>query len=381
MKKKICFVISSRANYGRLKQVLLAIKKDKRAELQIILSASSILARFGDIRKNLKEDGLNFNYHAFVIVEGDEPINMAKSTGLSIIELSTALNNLKPDVVVTTGDRYETLATAISASYMNIVLAHIQGGEITGSIDESVRHAITKLSHIHFAATKKAKNNILRLGENKKYVFNTGCPSIDLLKINKKSINNVKDLTLGVGNKFNFNKPFILVVFHPVTTDYKNSFKQAKALAEAINGIKFQVIWLWPNIDSGSDQISKCIRQFREQKKLSNVSFYKNFSVEDYNSILREAKCLVGNSSSFIREGSYLGVPCVLLGNRQTGRETARNVLYSNFHKAEILSKIKKQTLKRRYKKSYLYGDGNSSKIIKNYLIKLKPNIQKKLFF
>ena len=381
MKKKICFIISSRANYGRVKPVLLEIKKDKRLELQIILSASSILGRFGDIRKILIKDGLHFNDQAFVVIEGDTPLTMAKSTGFSIIEISTAFKNLNPDIVVVTGDRYETLATAISASYMNIVLAHIQGGEITGSIDESVRHAVTKLSHIHFAATQEAKKNILRLGEIKKYVSNTGCPSIDTLKLNKKKLKDVRDLLLGVGNKFDYNKPYILVVFHSVTTDYENSYNYAKVLAETIDKIKHQVVWLWPNIDSGSDEISRCIRQYRESKRLSNVSFFKNFSVDDYNSILRNALCTVGNSSSFIREGSYLGVPCVLLGLRQSGREIGKNVIFSDFNEEELLKKISNQIKKKRYPRSYLYGQGNSAKKIKNYLAKLEPNIQKKLTF
>ncbi len=192
MKRKICFVIANRANYGRIKPVLLKLKKNKKIKLQIVLTASSVLSKFGDLSLILKKDGFNDFKKCHVILEGGSPLTMAKSTGISIIELSTVFDILKPNIVVTTGDRFETLATAIAASYMNIYLAHIQGGEITGSIDESVRHAVTKLSHIHFAATEKSKKNLIKMGEDPQNVFNTGCPSIDIIKNSKKKIQRYK---------------------------------------------------------------------------------------------------------------------------------------------------------------------------------------------
>tara|TARA_B100000674_G_C37663102_1_gene833470 strand:- start:14 stop:859 length:846 start_codon:yes stop_codon:yes gene_type:complete len=281
--------------------------------------------------------------------------------------------------VVTVGDRYETIATAIAASYMNITLAHIQGGEITGSIDESVRHAITKLSHIHFTSTKKSKKNVISMGEDKRFVFHVGCPSFDLLtkKISKIKIN--KDL-VGVGTKIEIEKRFILVVFHPVTTEYGQSYSQTEKIIKAIDKFKNQTIWLWPNIDAGSDGISKSIRKNRERGKLKNVLFIKNLQVENYNFLLKNASCLVGNSSSFIREASFFGTPTVLVGNRQEKREMGKNVVKSSFNEKEILNKIKSQYNKR-YKKSNLYGDGRTAKRISKILYKLNPNIQKKLTY
>ncbi len=376
--KKICFVVASRANYGRIKFVLDELKKQKNVILQIVLTASSLLNRFGDISKIIKKDGFKINKKCFVMVEGGNPLTMAKSTGISISELSSVFDQLKPDIVVTTGDRFETLATAISASYMNILVAHIQGGEITGSIDESVRHAVTKLSHLHFASTERSKKNIIKMGENPKYVFNTGCPSIDIIKKKQKKMNEVKSLQNGVGKKFDINKPFLLVMFHPVTTEYYNTKFQIEILSDAISKLNNQVIWLWPNIDAGTDEISKTLRKCREKGKLKNVTFYKNFEVEDYIVILKKASCAIGNSSSFIREGSYLKLPTVIVGNRQQKREIGNNVIFSKFNKIEILKKIKQQIQnKSKIKRSLIYGKGNSAKSISKLLVSKNPKIQK----
>ncbi len=380
MEKKICFVIANRANYGRIRPVLLQLKKNKKIKLQIVLTASSVLNKFGDLSKILNKDGFYNFKKCHVILEGANPLTMAKSTGLSVIELSTVFDILKPSIVVTTGDRFETLATAIAASYMNIGLAHIQGGEITGSIDESVRHAVTKLSHIHFAATKKAKENLIRMGEDPKYVFNTGCPSIDIIKNSKKKLKDIKSLSHGVGNIFNYNKPFVLVVFHPVTTEFLKIEDQINIFSNAINSIDNQIIWLWPNIDAGTDIISKTLRRYREEGKFKNVSFFKNFEVDDYIVLLKNTICAVGNSSSFIREGSYLKMPTVIVGNRQNKREVGNNIVFSKVNKNEIISKIKSQIQnKNKIRKSNIYGDGNSAKKISSLLSNIKPKIQKTL--
>ena len=160
VKKKIAIVIYSRANYARIKSVLIELRKKKKIELQIILGASALLDKYGNLEKIILKDNIKVAAKSYSIIEGNNPITMAKSTGLGIIELSQIFSSLKPDIVLTVADRFETMATAIAASYMNIPLAHTQGGEVTGSIDESVRHAITKLSHIHFPATKKSYEQV-----------------------------------------------------------------------------------------------------------------------------------------------------------------------------------------------------------------------------
>jgi UDP-hydrolysing UDP-N-acetyl-D-glucosamine 2-epimerase len=377
IKKKICFVIASRANYGRLKSVIIKFKKKRKFAVQVVLAASALLERYGDLKEILKKDKIKIDREAYLVLEGETPYTMAKSTGVAIIELSSIFNDLKPDFVFTVGDRYETIATAISASYMNIILVHIQGGEVTGSIDESVRHSITKLSHVHFPATKTAKKNIIRMGEDKKFVFNVGCPSFDLFK-NKINIKKVNTFFNGVGSKIDLNSKYNLVVFHPVTTEYGTSYKQTQKLINAVNNLNVQTIWLWPNVDAGSDGISKCLRKNRENQNLKNVQLIKNFPVEIYNYLLKSASCLVGNSSSFIREASFFGTPAVLIGSRQQNREVGLNIIRSSFSEIELIKKIKKQ-MGKKYKKISLYGNGNSANKIYTIFTKLSPQIQKQL--
>lgn len=381
MKKKICVVVASRANYGRVKSLLIEIKKNKKLKLQLILSASAILQRFGNVLDIVRNDGFKPDAIVYTVVEGENLETMSKSTGIAIVELSTCFANLKPDVVVTVADRYETMATAIASSYMNITLAHIQGGEVTGSIDESVRHAITKLSHIHFPATEKSKSRIIKMGENFKFVYNTGCPSIDLIKNTPIRNNRYHINQNGVGCIIDFAKPFLLVVQHPVTSEFGKGFKQIQHTLKAIDKLKIQTIWLWPNIDAGSDEISKGLRIYRERNINSKISFFKNFEIDDYAYILKNCICAVGNSSSFLREGEFFGTPVVLVGTRQNGREHGKNIVKSNYNNEQIYNKVKKQIKKGRYTSKQIFGDGNAAKRIVQKLITSSPPIQKKITY
>ena len=386
-KKKICVVVNSRANYARIKSLLTAIKKSKKLELQLILCASSLMDRFGSIYKTISKDGFKISQKVFSIVEGDNLTTMAKSTGLAIIELSNIFENTKPDMVLTVADRFETLATAVAASYMNIPLIHTQGGEITGSIDESVRHAITRLANIHFPATKKSFNNLIKMGEDKKNIFLTGCPSIDLAENvlkNKKNINlsSILNKYSGVGShKIDLNN-YIVIVQHPVTTEYKKVDNQIKETIKAALKLKMSVIWLWPNIDAGNDIISKNLRKIRETGGNINIKFYKNFEPEDFLKILIKSKCIVGNSSVAIRECSYLGIPAVNIGTRQNGREHGKNIINSGFSSEEIYLKIKKQISDRSLNTEKIFGDGKAGINIAKILEKIKiTTTQKRLCY
>ncbi len=307
---------------------------------------------------------------------------MVKTTSQTLSELSTAFSRLKPDIVVVIADRYENLAVAIAASYMNISLAHIQGGEVTGSIDETVRHAITKLSHIHLACTNRARSFLIKMGEDKKTTFNTGCPSIDLVnKLDKKIDNKFSKRNSGVGDKIDFKKKYVVVLFHPVTTEFNKSTANIDYLLKAIELLdnSIQVIILWPNIDSGTDSISRAIRIFINKKKKYKVAAYINFSPEDYIRLIYNSITLIGNSSSGIRESSYIGLPVVNIGSRQRNRERGKNVIDVKNQTSDILSAINKQVIKKKYKKNYLYGDGNSGKRIADILIKSKISLIKSL--
>ena len=385
--KKVAVIINNRANYARIKSFLISANKSKKIDLMLILASSCLMEKFGNIEKIIKKDKLKIFKKIYTIVEGDKPVTMAKSTALEINELSNIFENSRPDLVLAIADRYETMSIAIASTYMNIPLAHTQGGEITGSIDESVRHSVTKLANIHFPANQKAKKYLEKMGEDKKNIFNVGCPSIDLAKsIQKKKINLNQFIKK---NKFIVNKKitdnfedYIIVVQHPVTTEYYDTKFQITQTIKAISKLKFKTIWLWPNVDSGSDIISKQLRISREKGELENTIFGKNCSPEEFLILLNNSKCIVGNSSVGIREASYLGVPCVNIGNRQNGRQKAKNVLNVVCDEKKILKAIKKQTKKKKFKKSKLYGDGftgaRMSKIIANIDIK---NTQKKLNF
>lgn len=379
-KKKICFVIVNRANYGRIKGLMLKIKKDKNFQLQIILSSSTLLKKYGKLDSIIKKDGFKISRSFFTHVEGETHSTMTKSTALSLLEISSSLNELKPDIVFTTGDRYETLATAIAASYMNIFLCHLQGGELTGSIDENVRHAVTKLSHLHFACTIKSKKRIISMGEDPKMVFNVGCPSIDLIKkINFKKKVNLKKHNFGIGYKVDLNKPYYLVLLHPVTTNYNNDIL-INSVLDAISQLKTQVIWIWPNNDAGANIITRKIRSFREKKKDLKINFYTNFEVEDYLKILNGCKTLIGNSSSGVRESSFLGVPVINVGDRQNGRERSKNIHDVDIKSKNIQKKIIQLSKIKRYPKNSLYGNGQSiSKIIK--ILKKTDLKIKKIFY
>tara|TARA_B100000989_G_scaffold145077_1_gene108127 strand:- start:49924 stop:51093 length:1170 start_codon:yes stop_codon:yes gene_type:complete len=383
-KNKICVAINNRANYARVKSLLIEIKRNKKFELQILLGASAILSRFGELDRILKKDGFKKFEKIYSIVEGENLTTMAKSTGLSIIETSTFFENYRPDAVIVIADRFENLSVAIAASYLNIPLIHIQGGEVTGSIDEKVRHSITKLSDIHFVATKRSRDFLIKMGENKKSVFLTGCPSIDIAHKSKSKL--PKDFFIknkGVGNFPNYNEKYIVVMHHPETTKFNETHSQIMHTINAIVKVKnLKIVWLWPNIDAGSDIISKQLRIIRENKLVRNISFFKNFTPENYIKLIFNCECLVGNSSSGIRESSFLSIPVVNIGSRQKNREQGFNVMNVGYNKNEIFNAISKQISKKKIRKSFIYGDGYAYKKILKIIIKIfkkKISIEKEL--
>jgi UDP-hydrolysing UDP-N-acetyl-D-glucosamine 2-epimerase len=364
--KKICVVVASRANYGRVKYLLKAIERNPELELQLIVGASTLLQRFGPAIDVIRRDGFTPLRSIYYVVEGETLSTQAKSTGLGIVELSTAFEDLKPDVVVTVADRFETMATAIATTYLNITLAHLQGGEISGNIDDRVRHAITKLADLHFVSTEESRHRVIAMGENPASVFNYGCPSIDVLKHEDLAISNdVMSGYLGVGKPIDWHKPYILVVQHPVTTSYGCGREQIMETLEAVHQFQdMQKVILWPNVDAGSDDVSKGIRHFRETHMGAPIYYYKNFSPEDYARVLNSAACCVGNSSSFLREGAFLGTPAVLVGDRQDGREHGPNVTSAGYDRRDIAGKIAAQLKHDRYPQAPIFGTGNAGEQI-----------------
>ena len=380
--RKICIVVNSRANYGRIKSVMAAVQRHPDLELQLIVGASALLYRFGNVIDVIRNDGFEPAATVYSIVEGENPTTMAKSTGMAIIDLATQFETLKPDVVLTVADRFETMATAIAASYMNIPLAHTQGGEVTGSIDESVRHAISKLAHLHFPATDVSRDNLLRMGEAPETVFMTGCPAIDVIA--------ELDLTLspdffarykGVGAEIDPSRPYLVVLQHPVTTEFGQGFEQIRQTLAAVLALDMQTVWLWPNVDAGSDDVSKGLRVHREHNGDGKIHFFRNFPPEDYARLIGNAACLIGNSSSGLREGAFLGTPTVDVGSRQHRRERGDNVVHAPHDAAVIEQQARAQIAHGRYARSALFGDGKAGERIARHLAEAPLTIQKTLQF
>jgi len=394
MKRKIAIVITSRANYASIKSVMKALKTHDNVELQVFVGASALLEKYGRVVDLIEEDGFKITEKFYTIIEGEVPETMAISSGFGIIKLANIFMNHKPDIVITVGDRFETISTAVSAVYLNIHLAHTMGGEVSGTIDESVRHAVTKLAHIHFPANKEAAKRIERMGENPEHIYITGCPRIDVVKEilnDNKNGNGIDEEEFwnkykGVGAKFSLNREkFLLVVQHPVTTEFNKNRRHMRETLMALYNLKMPTIMLWPNADAGSDEIAKEIRTFREKYKTNNwLHLFKNLPMEIFIKLMDMCACMVGNSSSAIREGSIIGVPAVNIGTRQQGRCRGENVIDVNYDREEILDAINKQLKNGKYKPDFIYGDGKAGMRIANILAKIdlsKVPLQKRIYY
>src|SRR5918999_485406 len=222
-KRRICVVVTARPSYSRIRTALKAIDAHPDLELQLVVAASALLERYGHAIRSIEHDGFEVAARVYMVLEGENLVTSAKSTGLGLVELATVFDNLAPDVVVTVADRYETLATAVAASYMNIPVAHVQGGEVTGSIDEKVRHAVTKLANVHFVSTKLARERVIKLGEDADTVVLTGCPSIDIAaEVAARPALDFDPFQKygGVGVSADLSKGYLVVMQHPVTTEY-----------------------------------------------------------------------------------------------------------------------------------------------------------------
>ena len=365
--RKVCVLVTARPSYSRIKTALSAIKSHPDLELQLVVAASALLDRYGTTVHYIERDGFPITTRVQMVLEGGNLAAMAKTTGLGVLELATVFDNLKPDVVVTVADRFETMATAVAAAYLNLPVAHVQGGEVTGSIDEKVRHAVTKLADLHFVASDRAAERVIRMGEDPAAVHVTGCPSIDLTA----SILCDPELDFdpvakygGVGEALDLSGGYLVVMQHPVTTEYELARRQVLETLHAVRDIGLPALWFWPNVDAGSDGTSGGVRAFREQERPKSLHFFKNMSPEDFLRLLLNSTCLVGNSSVGIRECSFLGVPVVNIGNRQRGRDRGVNVVDVEHDRRAIMRAIEHHLGNGRYPQDNLYGDGRAGERI-----------------
>jgi UDP-hydrolysing UDP-N-acetyl-D-glucosamine 2-epimerase len=360
--RRICVVVTARPSYSRIKTALTAIEAHPDLELQLVVGASALLDRFGSVVDRIVSDGFSIEERVVMVLDGESPLAMAKTTGVGIIELAGVFDRLAPDAVVTVADRYETLATATAAAYLGIPLVHVQGGEVTGSIDERVRHAITKLADLHLPSTALARERIIRMGEDPDHVIVTGCPSIDLARevaLGGTPSFDPYERYVGVGAQPDLSDGYLVVMQHPVTDEHDVARQQIHATLEAVEAVGLPALWFWPNVDAGSDGISTGIREFREMGRSGRLHFFKNMSPLDFLRLALDSRAIVGNSSVALRECSYLGVPAVNIGTRQRGRERGSNVIDVGYSRDDILSGIGR-ALSLPRDGAPLYGDGHA---------------------
>lgn len=380
MIRKICVVVTARASYCRIKTVLAEIRKHPGLKLQLVIAASALLEKYGSVLDSIEQDGFAVTAKISNVLDAENYTATAKTTALGIIELASLFENIKPDVVVSIGDRFETMSAAIAASYMNIPLAHIQGGEVTGNIDEKVRHAVTKLADIHFVATEKAKIRVIQLGENPQTVFNTGCPSIDLAQ-KAATVSNYCMSGECENAKQDFNEKYLVVLQHSVTTELQSASKQIQETLNAIKQLNMPAYWFCPNADPGSQEITRAIQKFDEENLNHSIRYVKNFEPLHFLKLIKDSSCLIGNSSTGIREASFLGIPVVNIGNRQTGRERSHNVTDTDFECEKIVHAINKQLLHGLYPSESIYGIGDAGKKIAELLAIMPLNTSKKIAY
>lgn len=381
--RKIVVITGTRANYGRLKPVMKAIERHDNLELKLIVTGMHLVGEFGLTVREIESDGFKIDEKVDMHISNDSGAGMCKSLGLGIIGMTQAIEKIKPDIIMILGDRDEDLAGAIIGAHMNIPVAHIHGGEVTGTIDESIRHAITKFSHIHFTATHESRERVLKLGERKEYVFNVGSPGLDSI-LKKEYLSREKIL-----KKFNINldKRVIIVAQHPVTTERKFAEKQMKETLEAISELNEEIILIYPNSDAGGREMIKVIEKF---KSLDNLHIYENINFEDYLNLLKHADLMIGNSSSGIMEAPSYKLPVINIGTRQLGRECSSNVINVNYDKKEIINAANLALYDEEFKIKVKscenpYGDGNTGEriadILSNLDIKSEKIIQKQITY
>ncbi|WP_135553128.1 UDP-N-acetylglucosamine 2-epimerase [Paenibacillus cymbidii] len=380
--RRVAVVLVDRANYGRLRPVMAELRRRPELRLQVVCAGTMLLERFGRAARIVRADGFGIDEEVYLELEGSLPATMTLSIGLGVIAFAAAFRRLASDFVLVVGDRYEALAAAIAAVYQNICLIHVQGGEVTGSIDESTRHAITKLAHYHFPATERAGHNLARMGERADTIFAYGCPSADVAREACAAPFPAAALDRsGVGAAIDWAQPYLLLVFHPVTTQHAQAESQMEQLLAAAEQSGLQLVLLWPNIDAGGDRVSAVIRRFREARPDAPLRAYKNVEPGVYLPLLARAACAVGNSSSFVREASFVGTPVVLVGSRQDGRERCGSVRRVEPAQADIAAAVAAQLAGGRHEPCRLYGVPGVSARIAGMIAGLAPYSQKRLAY
>lgn len=368
--RKILIVTERRADYSRFKPILKLLSKDNRFKYDLAVTGTHLLEKSGKTINEIIEDGFSIDFKFQMFSEDqDSPGSMVRALAVCLHEITYVIEKSKPDIILSGFDIAANLAITIAGAHMNIPVAHIQGGEVTGTIDESIRHSMSKFSHYHFAANSDAVSRLVKMGEEPDKVFDVGCPSIDALLA-------VKDDKL-IYEKYKLKKEFLLVLQHPVTTEFGESSFQIKQTINAVLNSGIDSLFILPNNDAGYSPISKAVKN-------SGVKYIETLPLEDYVNLMKRSKALVGNSSSGIHETNIFNVPTINIGSRQNGRLRSNNVIDVGYDENEILHAIKKLELLQNLDFEKPYGNGNSAKIIVELLSKIDISqkiIQKRITY
>jgi len=365
MKRKVMYITGTRADYGLMHKTLELLNSDESIQLDIVATGMHLMEEFGYSVDEIEKD--NFNLH---IVNQtflkDNKESMSSFIGNLIVDLTKLMSEINPDIVLLLGDRGEMLAGGVVASYLQIPIAHVHGGDVSSTVDDSARHAITKLANIHFPATKKSALRIKQMGENTENIFVVGAPGLDDI------IHNVKNIELSkLKEKYSINKPFVLILQHPVSLEEHDSAIQIKETLDAVSLTDYHVIVIYPNADAGGRAMIDVINQY-------DFDTYKNIPRNDFIGLLSIADILIGNSSSGIIESSSLKLPVINIGTRQQGREKAENVVDVGYNRDEIYNAINfiKTDNYQDVLKNCInpYGDGKASERIYNILKSISIN-------
>ena len=383
MKRKICIFTGTRAEYGLLKPLIDELKLEKTIELQLIITGMHLSPEFGMTVNEISLEGFGKVEKVEILLSSDTAVGVSKAMGLGMISFAEALERLKPDLLIGLGDRFELFAVVSAALINRIPVAHIHGGELTyGAYDDSFRHAITKMSHLHFTATEEYRRRVIQLGENPKTVFNVGALGLD--NIRKMKLLSLKELEKSI--LFKLDKPFFVVTFHPVTLEKNSSEHLMKELLAALDEfIDYKIIFTKPNADNDGRIIIKLIDDY-VKKNLNRAIAFESLGQLRYLSALKYAELMIGNSSSGIIEMPFFKKSTINIGDRQKGRIFSNSVIQCGAKKNEIVEAVKKG-LDQEFRKSFrneinIYGRGNTARKIKSILLRTDfSNLLKKEFY
>lgn len=371
-------MLTTRGNYAKMKSTMRAIQAHDGLELITLVGGGIVQERFGDFRPSIARDGFPIDASIdFLIGDGATLGAQTTSAGRAVSAVGEVMSAHKPDVVLVIADRWEALSIAFAATCMNVPIAHLEGGEVSGSIDDRIRHAITKLAHLHLPANDEAARRIKTMGESPESVVVVGTPSLDLLNdidlLNRKSLFDAG----GEGNRIDFTGDFIAVSQHPVVTEAADAERQVLETFAAAVAAGLPIVWVLPNMDAGGDGVMRAIEDMRRKGSGVPIRVYPSMGFAHYSVLLANARCLVGNSSSGIREGAFLGTPVVNIGSRQNGRDRGRNVIDVPHERNAIAAALARQLAHGRYRSDPLYGDGHAGNKIASALAAMPLDLNK----